>query len=94
MSLNAFDKGYEIEYQPGRQGYATFGQAGRLPIIELYRIKIDPIAWRAKPKNMWFIRELTITDEPINEALPGDWAIMKYRGFDSIDTFRRWVRGV
>ena len=96
MNENAFDKGYEIEYQPGRQGYATFGQVGRLPIIELYRVKVtDHVTWFAKKeKKLWFIRELTLTDDPINDVLPGNWTIMKHRGFDSIDTFRRWIRGV
>lgn len=96
MYENAFDKGYDIEYQPGRDGYAMLRKSGCLPIIELYRVKVDDkVTWFAKKeKKLWFIRELSLTDDPINEVLPKDWQTMKYRGFDSIDTFRRWVRGV
>jgi hypothetical protein len=71
MNENAFDKGFEIEYQPGRRGHATLGKVGCLPIIELYRIKTKSSTWRLKRnKTIWFIRELTLTDGPINEALP------------------------
>jgi hypothetical protein len=71
MNENAFDKGFEIKYQPGRRGYATLGKVGCLPIIELYRIKAAASPWAAKRnKTIWFIRELTLTDGPINEALP------------------------
>ena len=94
MYENAFDKGYDIEYQWGRDGYAMFRKSGCLPIIELNRVTVDDkITWYAKKqKKLWFIRELTLTDDPINEVLPKDWQTMKYRGFDSIDHFRKWVR--
>jgi hypothetical protein len=95
MNQNAFDKGYEIVYQPGRNGYATLQRPGQLPIIELNRVEDTQetsIHWRSKKRLKWYIRELSLNDDPINEALPSNWQVMKYRGFNTIEEFRRWVK--
>lgn len=90
MKPNAFDKGYQIIYE--RNGCARLVPLGGLPIIELNREKIESISWREKTQNRWFIREMTMTDESIDELLPENWHTMKYRGFATIAEFRDWVQ--
>lgn len=93
MKQNAFDKDFDIAYD-GRYGHATFEQPGKLPIIELHRVEIENNDWGQKKKFMWFITELTMTDDIINEVLPSDWQVMKYRGFKDIKSFKKWVTGL
>jgi len=90
MKLNAFDKGYQIIYE--RDGCARLVLPGSLPLIELNRERVASAAWYQKPQNRWFIREMTMTDAPIDELLPENWRTMKYRGFATIAEFREWVQ--
>ena len=93
MNVNVFDMGYEISYVKGHYGYAELSKPGQLPIVEFYRTKITSANWREKDKFKWFIRELSMTDEPIDSALPSDWKVMKHRGFDKISDVRNWLEG-
>jgi hypothetical protein len=94
MNRNVFDMNYEIRYPPNTRGFAELSQPGQNPIVEFYKAKIESINWREKDKWKWFIRELTINDEPLDTVLPSDWKIMKYRGFDKVSDIRNWLEGL
>lgn len=93
MNVNVFDMGYEIRYPQKIYGFAELSRPGQLPIVEFYKTKVENTNWREKGKFKWFIRELTINDEPIDAALPSDWKIMKHRGFDKVSDIRNWLEG-
>ena len=94
MNRNVFDMNYEIRYPKNTRGLAELSQPGQNPIVEFYKAKIESINWREKDKFKWFIRELTINDEPLDAVLPSDWKVMKHRGFDKVSDIRNWLEGL
>lgn len=96
MNKNVFDMGYEIRYPSGRNGYAELLQQGNNPILAFYKARSEPTnRYYSRPgKEHWYIRELTLTDDVLNELLPPDWQIMKNRGFKKVEDIRRWLSGL
>lgn len=95
MHKNIFDLGYEIKYQPKRNGYAELSRFGSAPILEFYKAKVELKYWYERGnREMWFFKEATLNDDPLNELLPPDWQVRKFRGFFTMREVKDWLQGL
>jgi len=91
VPMTIFDMGYEVRYRPRRNGYAELSKLGQNPILEFHKVKLISISPHSKDKYKWFLREATLTDDVLNELLPSDWQIMKFRGFETVCELKKWL---
>jgi hypothetical protein len=94
MKKNVFDMGYDLHKCGVTKKFADLRKCNSYSIIEFYKVKNDDQDSWKKDTKRWFFRELTMSDEILNDVLPSNWQIMKYRGFRNLKEVKLWLKGI